>query len=569
MQHFAYQNNYGGTNMKQTILKSVLRKGLAIALLIAFAFQAASCGPGGNTPDPNNPDVNITTPDGEDPAQSHDHSAGPAQTPVVTRNGYSISTSSEYATMVGVSILESGGNAVDAAIAVAYALGVVEAYGSGIGGGGGMIIYDPAADEYKCLNYLSEAAPSGATHLGIGVPGFVDGMQTAYDLYGTLKFEELLQPAIDYAENGFAVDADFLMRIKNAIGSFSTTDTPYAGISNEGDIIVQKDTANLLRTIATEGSETFYTGSIAQKIIAATQLTADDLASYDTIVTDAIVGQFHGNEVASVPAPFSGTTLIQMLKMAETLNIPDPTSDPQGYLDALVKLSMTCGKDRISHICDTRFENSEFDFNKAVSDEYINNLINLGYGDFEPDEEGQDTTHFSIIDKNGMAVACTNTLTQFFGSKLYIDGFFINNSLRNFSNGNNTLKPGKRCRTFMSPTLIRNSAGDMLAIGTPGGNIIPGVMTPIILDIYMFNVRPQDAVNKQRVVVRNSQSLLVENSFDGVYPPVVNTAGSGYLIVKMSLGAYFGSVNIAAYNNEIGYFATADIRRYGCGRTDN
>ncbi|MCH5278389.1 MAG: gamma-glutamyltransferase [Christensenellaceae bacterium] len=549
--------------MKQSIFKFIFKRGLAIALLAAFAFQVCGCSLFGKesdkTSDPYHPDVDIATPDG----------ANPNQTASVTRNGYSISTSSEYATMVGVSILESGGNAVDAAIAVAYTLGVVEAYGSGIGGGGGMIIYDSEADEYKCLNYLSEAAPSGATHLSIGVPGFVDGMQTAYDLYGTMKFEELLQPAIDYAENGFVVDADFLMRIRNAIGTFSTPNTPYAGISNVGDTIVQADTAALLRTIATEGSEAFYTGSIAQKIIAATHLTADDLASYDTIVSDAVVGEFHGNEIASVPAPFSGTTLIQMLKMAEILNIPNPTTDPKGYLDTLVKLSMTCGKDRVSHICDTRFASVEFDFTKAVSDEYIYNLLDLDYSDFEPEYEGQDTTHFSIIDKNGMAVSCTNTLTQFFGSKLYIDGFFINNSMRNFTSGNNKLKPGKRCRTFMSPTLIRNDAGDILAIGTPGGSIIPGVMVPIILDIYLFDVNPQEAVNKQRVVVRNAQSLLVENGYDGVYAPVVNTSGSGYLIVRMGLDAYFGSVNIAAFNNEVGYFATADIRRYGCGRAYN
>ena len=148
-------------------------------------------------------------------------------------------------------------------------------------------------------------------------------------------------------------------------------------------------------------------------------------------------------------------TLIQMLKMGEILEIPDPDTDPSGYLKKLYPAyaHLRQRKDLKSYRHALQAQN--FDYQKAISDEYIYNMLNMDYTDHERDTDGQDTTHISVIDKNGMTVACTNTLTQFFGSRLYVNGFFLNNANRNFSGGVNKYAPGKRTRTYMSPTILR------------------------------------------------------------------------------------------------------------------
>lgn len=538
-----------------------LRSVLVFALIAMFAFQSIAC-----TRDPiptNGPDVNILTP----PPGSLNNSNGDGTT--VNRNGYSVSTSNAFATAVAAQVLDGGGNAVDAAIAAAYTLGIVEPYGSGIGGGGGMTIYDPVKNEYKFLDYLAQAPASGSVHLNIGVPGFVSGMQTAYDMYGTKPFAELLQPAIDYAENGYVVDDDLFFRINNARNSFSTNNTPYAVIQQAGDTLIQKEAADILRTIANEGSASFYTGSISQLITAATGMNANDLASYQTLVSDAVIGSFGGYTIASASAPFSGVTLIQQLELCEILNIPNPSENPSGYLETLSKVMMACGNDRVSKICDPRFDTSERDYQNMVSRDYVCNLFNSDYSDFEQDDEGQDTTHISVVDTNGMAVACTNTLTQFFGSKLYVNGFFLNNALRNFgTKGVNTYAPGKRMRTYMCPTIFRKDNGDTIVAGTPGGTVILSVMTTVLTDNILFGTNIQDAVNKRRIVIKGLTALYYEDGFNQ-YPMIVDPAGSGYYAVPMSLDAYFGSMNIAGFSPTIGFYATADLRRLGSGRAAN
>lgn len=534
---------------------------LAFALIAVFAFQSVACK---NDPKPTNgPDVSILTP----PPGSLTNPDGQGNT--VNRNGYSVSTSNAFATAVAAQVLDGGGNAVDAAIAAAYTLGIVEPYGSGIGGGGGMTIYDPVKNEYKFLDYLAQAPSSGSVHLNIGVPGFVSGMQTAYDMYGTKPFAELLQPAIDYAENGYVVDDDLFYRINNARNSFSANNTPYAGIQQAGDILVQTEAANILRTIASEGSSSFYTGSISQLITASTGMDANDLASYQTLVSDAVTGSFAGYTVASASAPFSGVTLIQQLELCEILNIPNPSENPSGYLETLSKVMMACGNDRVNKLCDPRFDTKERDYQRMVSRDYVCNLFNSDYSDFEQDDEGQDTTHISIIDTNGMAVACTNTLTQFFGSKLYVNGFFLNNALRNFgTKGINNYAPGKRMRTYMCPTIFRKDNGDTIVAGTPGGTVILSVMTTVLTDNILFGTNIQDAVNKRRIVVKSLTALYYEDGFDQ-YPMIVDPSGLGYYAVPMSLDAYFGSMNIASFSPTIGFYATADLRRLGSGRAAN
>ena len=203
-----------------------------------------------------------------------------------------------------------------------------------------------------------------------------------------------------------------------------------------------------------------------------------------------------------------------------------------------------------------------------VTNDYVCELLNLDYSDFEQDDEGQDTTHISVVDTNGMAVACTNTLTQFFGSKLYVHGVFLNNALRNFGKGLNDYEPGKRTRTYMCPTILRKDNGETLAIGTPGGTVILSVMTTVITDNTLFGTDLQDAINKRRIVVKTLKSLYYEDGFTQ-YPMVVDPQGLGYYTVAQSLDAYFGSINAAGFSTTRGFYSTADLRRLGSGRAGN
>lgn len=482
----------------------------------------------------------------------------------VINNGYSVSTSDELATMVGVDVLEKGGNAVDAAIAISYALGVLEPYASGIGGGGGMLIYDPEMDSYFFLNYFSTAAPSGAQADSISVPGFVSGLEKAYELYGTMDFSDLLSYAIEYAENGFEVSSELAYRITDYNSYMQGT--PFSDV-REGDTLIQTELAQYLKEIDQDGANAFYSGSIASQIQKYTDLTSEDLLSYETKVLQPVVSEVNGYTIASAPAPFSGLTVIQMMKMMELLNVPDPDEDAQTYLSDFVSIKMTAGTIRINTISDPNYSDTSLNYEELLSDDYLLQYLETAKSEYEEDEESIDTTHISVVDSNGMAVSVTNTLSQFWGSKVYAGGFFLGNNLENFSNGINSYEPGKQPRTFTSPTIVTSEDGYVMAIGSPGGNVIPNVITTVLSDILLYGTDPQEAVDKQRVVVQSYDTLMVE-AVENV-SPLVNIDNSSYYLVWNDNRRKFGSVNIAGYDPESGYFATSDERRSGFGYASN
>lgn len=483
---------------------------------------------------------------------------------IVSQNGYSISTSNELATMVGADVLDNGGNAVDAAIAISYALGVVEPYASGIGGGGGMLIYDPETTSYTFLNYFSEAAPSGTQTYSIGVPGFVSGMETAYEMYGTMDFSTLLSYAIDYAENGYEVYSELAYRISDYEGNLDAS--PFGGLS-EGDTVIQTELAQSLQAIAENGSEAFYSGEIASGITNITDMSADDLTSYETEVADAVVSEVSGYTIASAPAPYSGLTVIQMVKLMDLLDTPDPDEDADGYLDDLVNIKMATNSIRTSNICDLSYSGTSLNYEELLSDEYLLNYLETANENNDSVEESSDTTHISVVDSNGMAVSATNTLSDFWGSKVYVNGFYLGNNLGSFSSGVNSYAPGKRPRTFTSPTIVTNEDGYIMAIGSPGGNVIPNVIATVLSDILLYDTDPQEAVDKQRIVVQSYDTLMVEAVED--VSPLVDIDNSSYYLAWNNNRRKFGSVNIAGYDPESGYFATSDERRSGFGYAFN
>lgn len=482
------------------------------------------------------------------------------ETVVETERSYAVSTSSDIATSVGMSVLESGGNAVDAAIAVAYTLGVVEPYGSGVGGSGGMLIYDMNTGECVFYDYRACAGSTEDSYDLIAVPGFVAGMQAVYDDYGTIDFADLIEPAIDYAENGFTITYSLSYRMSTAKGDLSQYSWFYDDTGtylSTGGTFYQTELAEVLRAIQEEGSSVFYEGWIAEDIADATSLTLEDLASYEVIKREAVTGEYEGYTIYSASAPFSGVTLIQMLEMAEELGLADPEEDTLTYLSQLKQITATAYSSQYKNVVDPDY--GDIDEEELVSEDYILSLLEEEIEDYEEDDESTDTTSFSIVDENGLVVVSINTLTEFWGSRIVVDGIYLNNTNDNFStSGINQYEPGKRARTFTTPTILVGDDGYVLAVGTPGGSKIPARLFTVITDILTFGLEPQAAVDKMSVFYK-SGVLTLELDDDGT--TWIDTSEITESIVWQDTGSWWGCISLAGYSEDTGAFSAFDSRR--------
>ncbi|HBI91598.1 MAG TPA: hypothetical protein DDY58_03670 [Terrisporobacter glycolicus] len=479
-----------------------------------------------------------------------------------SKYSYSISTSNELATQVGEEILAKGGNAVDAAVAVSYALGVVEPYGSGIGGGGGMLIYNPSADEYKFYDYKDIAPLSQSTKKSnVGVPGFVAGMEKVFKDYGSMEFKDLIQPSINLAKNGFKVDEE-LEKVINVYSATLMNNSAYVNngqLIKKGENLVQQDLAETLEYIKSNGAKGFYEDVIATNISKKSVLTVDDMKSYKVDAVEPISGNFNGYNVVSAPAPFSGATLIQTMEIIEQLGKDKDLKDANNYLDALNTATDLSTYERVKKIGDPDFAN--IDYKTMTSEENIKALINMGNVKYQDDEESESTTHFSIVDKNGMVVSSTNTLGHFYGSETLVDGFYLNGTMSNFGkSGINKYAPGKKPRTFTSPTIVKKGDDFTLAIGTPGGNRIVKVLAPILVDKLYFEKDLQESINKNRVTFYSKGTILAEDNENN--ESIIDISTTKYPVIKSKDKLYFGAVQAAGIENGK-YIGASDIRRPG------
>lgn len=477
--------------------------------------------------------------------------------------GYSVSTSSDIATDVGMSVLQAGGNAVDAAVAVAYTLAVVEPYGSGLGGSGGLLIYDMNTGESVFYDYRACAGSTTDSYDTVAVPGFVAGMEACYKDYGTLSMSDLLDPAIYYAENGFAVNSQFSYRlsvVQDYLSQYSWLHTDDGSCLSTGDTLYQTELANVLRAIQSEGASVFYNGWIAEDIASSTSLAMEDLAGYQVYKREALQGYFEGYTVYGANVPLSGVTLLQMLEMADVLDIADPVKEPLTYLSQLKQITALAYADRYYTIGDPAYY--DIDEQELISTEYIMRLLGLEYKEtgYDLDYESTETTSFSIVDaRSGLVVSATNTLTQFWGSRIAVDGIFMNSTNNNFSSGGvNQYEPGKRSRTFTAPTIVVGDDGYVLAVGTPGGNNIPSRLFSAIVDILKFGEDPQMAVSKPGILYRDGALTVGLDDNDQTW---FDTTGVTESIVWKADGTWWGSISLAGYSEEDGAFSAYDSRR--------
>ncbi|MDJ0582792.1 gamma-glutamyltransferase [Crocosphaera sp.] len=474
--------------------------------------------------------------------------------PVISKNGM-VASQEDLATQAGLEVLKEGGNAIDAAVTIGFTLAVTLPRAGNLGGGGFMLIH--LADQQKtvALDYR-EKAPLAATvdmfldengevdqqkikfsYQAAGVPGTVAGLAMALEKYGTISLKRALQPAIELAENGMIVDEDLynslvfakrnLQKSPASLAIFYKADgSPY----KIGEILKQPDLANSLKLIANQGIEAFYQGKIADKIVKDMEannglITKEDLAKYKPIIREPIEGTYRGHKVYSMPPPSSGGVhLIQMLNILEKFPIQSLGHNTASTLHLMVETMKFAYSDRFRFMGDTDFV--DVPINRLISKEYANQIaqkINLDQvipsKNILPQpvfqsNESTETTHYSIMDSYGNAVANTYTLNFSYGSGLTVPGtgILLNNQMDDFtaklraSNAheliggkNNSIAPEKRMLSSMTPTIVMKEGKPWLVTGSPGGSRIITTTLQIIMNVIDHEMNIAEATNATRI----------------------------------------------------------------------
>lgn len=478
---------------------------------------------------------------------------------------YAVSTSDPLATEVGMRVLKEGGTAVDAAIAISYTLGVVEPYASGIGGGGSMLIEFPN-QKATFIDYR-EVAPSNKKSEKEGVPGFVAGMDHIHKEYGTMPMNKLIAPAIRYAKEGFTVDQDLHDRLNAYKKSLEVKELrqffPDKKAVQVGQKVKQEHLAETLERIQEQGKDGFYKGKIAREITDETVISKGDLRSYKVIKRMPLKTTYKNYEVLTAPPPFAGATLVQMLKLVEQEKVWKLYSEhPTLFYHYLGEITRVSYQDRLDKIADPTFIKQAA--NDWTADQYVKLLANqldatkAAKVKLSDVEEHESTTHFVVMDAEGTIVSTTNTLSNFFGSGKNVEGFFLNNTLDTFGEGINSIEEGKRPRTFTAPTILRND-DEVIAIGTPGGNRIPQILTQVI-GHYVDNKQSVNRAVKDPRVIYDRASFYSEKTLSEEERKKLETYG--YEIKKNDNPMFYGGVQVLVKDlktNEIN--GGADSRR--------
>ena len=529
---------------------------LALFLASAMALSMVACGQPADTSEPaaSSPAASspaVSEPDVSEPAE-------PVRTPAYSVEGfetvdadgnrvttgrdttatYAIASASKYeVSQVGAEILEKGGNAIDAAVAMGFALAVAEPFTSGPGGGGLATVR--TADGGTFFVDFREIAPMNATldlyldangedngstvtgGLASGTPGDVAGLLYMFDNYGSgnLTRQEVMEPAIRIATEGFVVSQYCANAIADAYEAMQTSPEAQAIYWNEdglpkeaGDIITNPNLAKTLQKIADEGKDAFYTGEIAQAVVdsvnaAGGVMTLEDLANYEPQVLEPVTGTYRGYQIISSAPPSSGgTILIEILNILENFDVGAMDINSTEYVHLFTEAYKLGYTDRAAYMADTAFTDVPLD--GLTSKEFAKEraaLIDLtvdqdfGVGDaFE--YEHTDTTHFSVADVDGNCVAITKTINYYFGSKVIVEGcgFFMNNEMDDFSTNPesvNKIEPGKKPLSSMSPTIVLNEDGTpFLVLGTPGGSRIFASVLQIISRVIDHGMSIHDAL---------------------------------------------------------------------------
>ena len=481
--------------------------------------------------------------------------AGQDTSVVVSRRGLVVSAE-PYASDAGAAILEKGGNAVDAAVATAFALAVTYPAAGNIGGGGFMIV-QPVDGPAVAIDYRERAplkstqtmylGPDGRIdrsltafgYLAPGVPGTVRGLEMAHKKYGRLPWRDVVMPAVELAEGGFPLSEGLAGSLNSLVAgpmkrygpSVAAYGKPGGGTWQAGDTLRLTLLGKSLRAIAEEGPNVFYQGWIADRIaddMAAHGgiISRDDLRAYVAVERAPIRGTYHGHEIISMPPPSSGgVALVEMLNILERFELRNRPRYGVTNVHLTIEAMRRAYLDRARHLGDpdfsevpaARLTDKSFaaELAREIDTAHAASSVTLG-GDIvtvsatEPEE----TTHFSVVDADGMAVANTYTLEGGYGSFVVVEGagFLLNNEMGDFNKkpgetnpqgdigtAANLIAPGKRMLSSMTPTIVRKDGRTVLVTGSPGGRTIINTVLSVVLGVVEFGMTPREAVDAQRI----------------------------------------------------------------------
>ena len=530
-----------------------------------------------------------------------------------SRNGM-VSSASDIATKVGIEILQKGGNAIDAAVAVGFALAVTYPSAGNLGGGGFIVYYRndgfsttidfrekaPSSahrDMYldSTGNPLTKLAQEGAT--SVGVPGSVEGLIYAHKKYGKLKFKEVIKPAIKLAKNGFKLSFDLVKSINSNYENFIKYEsskkifTKNGEKFQEGDLFVQKDLARTLELIKKYGRKGFYEGRTAELIVNQIQkfggyITLEDLKNYHCVERKPVIGFYRGYKIISMGPPSSGgVAIIQALNILENLDLKKEDYQSSKYIHYLIETLKRVYFDRAEYLGDSDFVYvpvqkliskeyarklfEQINPEKATNFEEVNTTSAFGF-------ESLETTHYSVIDKDGNAVSVTTTINSSYGSSIVVEGagFLLNNEMDDFSikpgvqnqfgligKEANAIAPNKRMLSSMTPTIILKDNKPFLILGSPGGSMIITSVLQVILNIIDFKMDLFQAVSFPRIHHQYVPEVVYYEDYALSEDAIKKLEEYGHQLKKRNYIGWINAIMVDEQNKF--YFGMSDPRGYG------
>jgi gamma-glutamyltranspeptidase/glutathione hydrolase len=536
---------------------------------------------------------------------------------VKARNGMVVSAE-PHATAIGVEVLKQGGNAIDAAVAVGFALAVTYPQAGNIGGGGFMVIR--MSDGRTTTFDYREKAPGKSTRdmflddkgnfipeqsqesaLAAGVPGAVAGMLDALGKFGTMKYSQVIEPAVGLARNGFEVDDHFASDLNGMLRTFGKnagtkkTFSKKEGPWNEGDLLRQPDLAETLERIIAKGSKGFYQGKTADLIVQQMRfdrglISYSDLSDYRAIERAPVRGTYRGYEILSMAPPSSGgILLVHMLNLLEPYDLRQSGSNSSLTIGLLAEAMKLAYSDRAEFLGDPDFY--QVPQERMISKEYAaerrkmidplhaKSSSEIGHGRI-PTKESEQTTHYSVVDKWGNAVSVTTTINGGFGCGIVVDGagFFLNNEMDDFSakpgvpnmfgvSGGeaNAIVPQKRMLSSMTPTILLKDGKPFLVVGSPGGSTIITTVLQTISNIVDHGMTLAEAIDAPRIHHQWRPDTLYYEHRGLAVDVIENLKARGQIVVERD--GYQGRVDAIFIDWKTGtYYGVSDPRGYGEAR---
>ncbi len=592
------------------------RKLCSLVLALAMVLNLAACGQAASS----------SSAASSEPAASKE----PAKTPAYSTEGFvtvdsdgnrvttgrdatstkAMATASKYeVSQVGAEIMSKGGNAVDAAVAMGFALGVCEPFTSGLGGGGLATIHTAEGENF--FIDFREVAPAAATldlyvdasgenngntkegGLASGVPGEVAGLLYLLEHHGTMSREEVMEPAIRIANEGFTVSAYCANAISDAYEKtqkFPEMSKVYLDENGlpweEGSVITNPDLGKALQLIADQGADVFYKGEIGEAMVATLAkydgvMTMDDLAGYEVHELKPVTGDYRGYTVISSPPPSSGGThLIEILNILENFDMASMEVNSAEYVHLFAETFKLAFADRAKYMADTNFVTVPLGglTSQAYADKRAQDIdLNVAMEQAAPDDpspyEHTDTTHFSVADVDGNCVAITKTINYYFGSGVMVDGygFMMNNQMDDFSTDSesvNKIEPGKKPLSSMSPTVVLKPDGSpFLVLGTPGGSRIFSGVAEVISRVIDSKMDLHTAISVPKIWnCSNKNNLQYEKPLKG-YEQYALTDETIAKLTEMGHGelktAASGAFQCIMFMEDGTLYGTADPRQDG------